>query len=409
LTPVSEFHRLVAVGEPTTSEANNVVSPPTKPASTSQRILLEICRHDEISTRALARAVGLRPSTLEPKVRALQLKGLVEFRKGRRKVRLNPGFCYVVGIDLGASHLHFALGDFCGEILKDSTVKIRPEDGPGKMIAQMKEGIRRLAEGVHRGRLQGLAVGVPSPVVEGGVVTFANNLPGWRNINLGDELKKEFRVPVFMENDVNMAAIGEHWRGVARDVDSFVFIALGTGIGSGVFANGRLCRGRTGSAGEIHRMNIEWPRWQEDFGDAGYFESHASGQGIAAEGRKMLGATTGGDAGGLAEERDALFVFESWRQGSVQAQAVLEKIFTMLGVGIANVVAVLDPDLIVLGGGILKGAPEMLLSIVNKVVARIQPDPPPIQMSSLEDKAQTYGAIHSALTVTRQGIARRLR
>jgi glucokinase len=389
-------------------EVKNAVSPETRPASTLQRIFLTICRHGEISTRALARAVGIRASTLEPKVRALQLKGLVELRQGRRKVGLNGRFCYVVGIDLGASHLHFALGDFRGEILIDSTVKIRPEDGPWKMIGQIKEGIRKLAEGVHRGRLRGLAIGVPSPVVEGGVVTFANNLVGWKNINLGQELKKEFRVPIFMENDANMAAIGEHWRGVARGVDNFVFAALGTGIGSGVFVNGQLYRGRTGSAGELYRMNIDWPRWNDDFGDSGHFEVYASGQGIAAEGRKMLGPCEGGEAAGLAEERDALFVFESWRKGDARAQAVLDKIFTMLGVGVANVVAILDPDLIVLGGGILKGAPELLLSTVHKVVARIQPDPPPIRVSSLEDKAQTYGAIYSALTLAQQDIARRL-
>ena len=392
-----------------TSEVKKVVSAPQKAPNTLQRVFLEICRSGEIATAALGRSVGLAASTLEPKLRALERKGLVDFRAGRRKVGLNPGFCHVVGIDMGASHLHFALGDFRGEILNDSTLKIRPEDGPWKMIAQIKEGIRQLAKGVHRGRLRGLAVGVPSPVVEGGVVTFANNLVGWKNINLGKELRKEFRVPVFMENDANMAAIGEHWRGVARGVENFVFIALGTGIGSGVFVKGELYRGRAGSAGEVYRMNIDWPRWNDDFGDSGHFEVYASGQGIAAEGRKMLGPSEGGEAAGLAEERDALFVFESWRKGEARAQAVLDKIFTMLGVGVANVVAILDPDLIVLGGGILKGAPELLLSTANKVVARIQPDPPPIRVSSLEDKAQTYGAIYSALTVAQQDIARRLR
>lgn len=371
--------------------------------------------------QALARRLRIKPSTLEKKVRALQQKGLIYLRGGRKEIELNADFGYVVGIDMGASHLHFALADFRGELLNDSTERIRPEDGPRKMIAQIKEGIRgiiavqarhHLATGESPRRpspLQGIAIGVPSPVdPKKGLVAFANNLPGWKDIHLARELERGFRVPVFLENDANMAAIGEHWRGVARGVDHFVFIALGTGIGSGIFVDGKLYRGRTGAAGELYRMNVEWQRWAEDFGDIGYFESHVSGLGIAAAGRKVLGSPPRRPASSLADERDAYFVFEAMRQRNPKARAVLEKVFTMLGVGVANIVAVLDPDLIVFGGGVVKGAPELLLSTVNQVVSRIQTDGPPIKRSSLGDKAQTHGAIFSGLAVAREAIARRL-
>jgi glucokinase len=290
------------------------------------------------------------------------------------------------------------------------------------MIAQIKEGIRSLAVSArserrnketaagatHASPLRALAIGVPSPIdPERGVVAYANNLPGWKNIHLGRELQKEFRVPVFLENDANMAALGEHWRGVARDVKNFVFIALGTGIGSGIFVDGKLHRGRTGNAGELYRLNVEWQRWTEDFGEVGYFESYVSGMGIAAEGRRVLGPSALSDPG-LAEERDAYFVFEAYRQGNPLARQVLEKVFTMLGVGVADLVAVLDPDLIVLGGGITKGAPAFMMDTVDKVVHRLQSDPPPVRLSALEDKAQTYGAIASALTVAQEAVMRRL-
>jgi glucokinase len=395
----------------TDSKKEPKVSLPPKPENTLQRIFREIAASEEISLPALARAVGLRASTLTAKLRALERQRLIEFRRGREKVGLSADFGYVVGIDLGASHLHFALGDFRGELLKDSTLKIRPEDGPAKMIEQIKLGTRNLAAQVGHGRLLALAIGVPSPVdTEHGVVAFANNLPGWKNIHLGHELEREFRVPVFMENDVNMAAIGEHWRGVARGVDNFVFIALGTGVGSGVFVGGKLYRGRTGSAGEIFRMNLDWQRWAEDFGDTGYFESYVSGMGVSAEGRKALAEAENAPASSLAEERDAYFVFQSMRQGNPAAHAVLEKIFTMLGVGVANLVAVLDPDLIVFGGGIAKGAPDFMLATVEKVVRQIQKEiTPPFKLSSLEDKAQTYGALCSALSVAREALTRRLK
>lgn len=376
------------------------------------RVFQEISRRGRVSTTLLARVLGLKPSALAIRLRELRTKSLILFERGGKRVAVNPKFGYVVGIDLGASHLHFALADFCGEIQSDADQRVRPEDGPRKMIAQIKEGIRRLAgHRAEHGRFQGLAIGVPSPVdPRTGLVAFANNLPGWKNIDLRRELTRAFRIPVRIENDANAAAIGEHWRGVAQGAESFVFIALGTGIGSGVFVDGRLDRGRTGNAGELFRMNVEWPRWHEDFGDTGYFESYVSGMGIAAAGRGLL--TAPGPArqptGGLAAERDARFVFKSFHRGDPQARAVLEKIFTILGVGIANIVAVLDPDLIVLGGGVRKGAPQFMLSIVENVVRRIHPDPPPIRLSALEDKAQTFGAIFSALTVAHQAAADRL-
>jgi glucokinase len=390
------------------------------------QVLEEITRAGEISARELARKLHATLPSVQPKTQHLLRAGLVGLRG--RKIALNPEFGCVVGIDLGASHLHYALANFRGDILNDSTEKIRPEDGPEKLIAQIKQGIRRQvdaatqehpAEKTVRGAVKsnaraftvrGIAIGVPSPVDPvTGVVAFANNLPGWKNIHLAHALEKEFHLPVVIENDANMAALGEQWRGVARGVNSFVFIALGTGIGAGVFVDGRLVRGRTGSAGELFRLNVEWPRWDEDFGDIGYFETHVSGLGIAREGRRQLGASATAQPGSLAAERDAYFVFEAFRQGNPGASAALTKVFTMLGVGIADLVAVLDPDLIVLGGGVVKGAPEFLLATLDRVVVRIQKEiAPPIKISSLDDKAQTFGAIFSALAGAQKAALQRL-
>jgi glucokinase len=390
------------------------------------QILATVALERAVSVRDLARKLGVKPPELKQQVRLLSRAGIIRLGDRGGTLALNPAFGCVVGIDLGASHLHFALADFAGEILNDSTEKIRPEDGPQKLIAQIKYGIRRqVAAGKDPGRgtnsrraakktvkppfpLRGIAIGVPSPVIPATrLVSLANNLPGWKNIRLAQVLERDFRVPVSIENDANMAAIGEHWRGVARGVNNFVFIALGTGIGAGVFVDGKLVRGRTGSAGELFRLNVEWPRWDEDFGDVGYFETHVSGLGIAAEGRKLLGPAAG-ERSNLAAERDAYFVFESLRQGNPQARTVLEKVFTMLGVGIANIVAVLDPDLIVLGGGVVKGAPELMLATLDRVVHRIQKDiTPPIKISALEDKAQTHGAVFSALTAAQKAVQER--
>jgi glucokinase len=375
----------------------------------SAPLFREVAERGEVPISELARLLKWKPAALMVRARPLVKRRLLIFRDGREKLRLNPDFGHVVGIDLGGSHLHLALADLAGEVRDESGVKIRPEAGPRRLTAQIKESTRSLAARAGHGRLQALALSVPSAVdAEQGIVSFANNLPGWKDIRLTRELAKDFRVPVFMENDANMAAIGERWRGVARGVDNFVFIAIGTGIGSGIFANGQLYRGHSGWAGELFRMNIDWREWEKDFGDSGQLESFVSGMGIAAEGRKALGAASVAPAG-LAQERDAYYVFEAFRQGNPAARQVLKKIFVMLGVGVANVAAVLEPDLVVLGGGITKGAPEFMLETVNRVVRSIEKDiAPPIKLSALEDKAQTYGAVYSALKLAREATARRL-
>jgi glucokinase len=362
------------------------------------RVLEEISKRPSVSMPDLAGQLGVKASGLEAPVRALRRKQLVVPGRTRGEIALNREFGYLVGIDMGASHLHLALADFSGEVIDSFAVKVRPEDGPRKMISQIKKSIRKLVPSGKQARLRALALGVPSPVdPRTGLVLLANNLPGWTNIDLKAELQKAFRVPVSLENDANMAALGEHWRGVAQSTDNFIFIALGTGIGSGVFANGRLYVGRGGAAGELHSMNVEWPRWQENFGGTGYFESHASGQGIARLGRKLMKASARNTRGSLAKERDAYFVFEAFHRGDPAARGVLERIFTILGVGIANIVAVMDPDMIVLGGGISRGAPDFMLTTVSRVGKKLQPDCPPIRLSALGDKAQTYGAIFSAM------------
>jgi glucokinase len=377
--------------------------------SAALRLFRAIVEPGEVTLTQLARKLGLKPASLGRLIRPFIKQRMLVHASAHNSIGLNPDYGYVVGIDMGASHVHFALANFRGELTRDSTVKIRPEDGPRKMIAQIKGALRDLAQGAAWGKLLAIGAGVPSPVdAEHGVVTFANNLPGWEGIHLARELEREFGVPVFMENDANMAAIGEHWRGVARGARNFVFIALGTGVGSGVFTDGHLYRGRAGAAGELYKVNLDWHDWDKDFPETGQFEYYVSGMGIATQGRKALPMPARSKTSGMAEERDALFVFESFRQGNKKARAVLEKTFIMLGVGIANLVGILDPDLIVLGGGITKGAPEFMLATVDRVVHRLQSNPPPIKLSALEDKAQTYGAICSALGLAHQVIARRL-
>jgi glucokinase len=316
---------------------------------------------------------------------------------------------YGVAVDMGASHVRYVLATGDGLIREQARELVRAEAGPAGVVTQLRESISNLVQksGSEYGRLLGIAIGVPGGVdPQTGKVIEVNNVPGWREVDMGRTLEDRFGVPVFLDNDANMAAIGEHWRGVAQGVDNFVFIALGTGIGSGMFVNGRICRGRSGFAGELYRMNLDWTRWNDDFPDTGYLEAHISGVALAAEGRKISSDGNGSASGTLAQSRDARYVFEALRQGNPQAQALVETRFVILGVAVANVISMLDPEMVVFNGGIVKGAPELLIGTVERIVRRIHPKPPTIRLSTLEDKAQIWGALHTLLYPTQQNAIR---
>ena len=305
---------------------------------------------------------------------------------------------------MGASHLRFVLASVEGQILQEARERVHSEAGPRGVIAQIREGISKLIQSKNgRATLRGIAIGVPGGVdPQTGKVVDANNVPGWREEDMGRELEATFQIPVFLDNDANMAAIGEHWRGVARGIENFVFIALGTGIGAGIFVDGRICRGRNGFAGELFRMNLEWPRWAEDFPDTGYLETYISGVGLAKLGRKVVAHGNGDQPSTLADQRDARYIFEALHQGDAGAHTLIEQSFVMLGVAVANVVTVLDPELIVFNGGLVKGAPDLLLETVGKVVRKMQPKAPKITLSTLGDKAQIWGALHTLLEPAQQ-------
>jgi glucokinase len=193
-----------------------------------------------------------------------------------------------------------------------------------------------------------------------------------------------------------MAAVGEYWQGAAVDIGNFVFVAVGTGIGSGIFIDHKIYRGRTGSAGEIYLMNVDWRRWNEDFSETGNVESFASGIGVAEQAR-LAGLLKRSAKTTELDDRDSRRVFAAMRRGNPLAAKIVDEVFTVLGVAVANMIATLDPQLVVLNGGLTKGDPNLLLGTVHKVVHRIHRDVPTIRFSALGDRAQLYGSLWTAL------------
>ncbi len=305
---------------------------------------------------------------------------------------------HAVAVDMGASHIRWVLADAEARVLEELRDSVRSDGGAEAVVGQIHTGIARLLARPRSGELLGVAIGVPGGVdPRSGKVLDANNVPGWREVDIGSELERKFHCPVYLDNDANMAALGEHWRGIAQGMDDFVFIALGTGIGSVIFLDGQLRRGHSGFAGELFRMNLEWKRWTDDFPDSGYLEMHVAGVGLAKQGQALQTGNNGAAGSARLDSRDAHFVFEALQRGDAAAGAIIHKSFAVLGVAVANLVCVLDPELVVFNGGLVRGAPELLLQTVKKVVARIHPRPPRIELSALGDRAQIWGALATVL------------
>lgn len=368
-----------------------------------KRILDAIRHHGPISRVALARRAKLSAPTVCALVDdLLDRRGLLRSvgkgvsNGGRRPlmVDFNAEFGYVAGVDIGSRSLRFALADLRGHVVCRRETRT-PTASRDAILDAVCQGIRQLFTdaALDPGKLFAIGAGAPGMTdVDTGRVINAVNLTGWTDVPLRDTLHEAFGVPTIVDNDVNMAALGEQWVGCARDCANFLFIALGAGVGAGIVVDGRLYRGSRWYAGEISHMHLDHRRWNTDYGDRGYLESLTGAEAIARSGLEALGEAINGklSADSAAE------VFEAARQGSAPAQRIVQDVAVYLGTAVANITAVLDPALIVFGGGI-SHVGEQLFAPVRHVVSRIVPNVPEIRLTAVGDDAQLFGSLYSAL------------
>jgi glucokinase len=200
---------------------------------------------------------------------------------------------------------------------------------------------------------------------------------------------------VRLENDANMAALGEWWRGAGAGKSSLFFVALGTGIGGGAVVDGRLLRGSHGLAGEVGYTCLGTDYLGMDFGTSGCLEHLAAAPGVVRRARDALGPR-------LPQAAAARDVFDLALAGDPDAIRVRDETAVFLGIGIANAVALLDPEIVVLGGGMSQHG-EPLLDRIRETVREIVPLQPEIRLSALGEEAQLYGAVFAALETDRGG------
>jgi glucokinase len=303
---------------------------------------------------------------------------------------------YVIGVDLGGSNLRIALADMAGSVLgRWSDVTVGVTD-PYEIVSLICTGVEQLLleTSIARTSIRAIAAGAPGITdAESGVVIATSYLMGWRNVPLRELLESRLGIPAAVDNDVNVAAIGESWMGAAKQAGDFVFVAIGSGVGAGIMLNGRLYHGRGWTAGEIGYMLV--PGTPEDpvaSGKPGALEGLVGGEGIKTQWHTLWSE----DRTPLPKDLTATEIFDHALTGDPLAQRVLQQSVRTLAYAIYNMALILNCPLFVLGGGVgmhpaLCDATRMTL---DERHARARPQ---LVLSTLGEDAQLTGAIRRAL------------
>lgn len=356
-------------------------------------VLSIIVKEKTISRAMLSQLTNLSKSTVSSIVEELLDENIIReigegfsTKLGGRKpidLVLNPTAGYIAGIDIGAFKSICVISDLSGKILEREVIhRMNYEDDNYlfHIIEKVKDMIKKL--GVE-GKLIGMGVGIPGTAdIENGIARFVPKL-NWVDYPIRDVLSGEFNLDVYVDNDVNMAVFGEKWLGVGKQYNNFVFISIGDGIGSGIIIDNKIYRGNNYTGGEIgylvlSRDALKTEAYKPDA--YGYFESMASGSAI----EKKMGFS--------CKE-----VFEKALHNDRDAIAAVNEMTEYLSMGIANVISILSPQAIILGGGVSKAGLGLLLSI-RKEAFRLTPVKSEIVLSELGDDAGVMGCVGSVLT-----------
>lgn len=275
----------------------------------------------------------------------------------------------VIGVDLGGTNLRTALLNSGGDILVKTKEATQVLQGWKNVIARIKDTISRQRDAANEHGLEVAAIGVGAPGIiqmERGVVVKSPNFPDWNNVPLKAELEKALQIPVFLENDANAAALGEQWRGAARGINTMLLLTLGTGVGGGIVLNNKIFHGADGMAGEIGHMTLVPDGRPCSCGNTGCLEMYASARGILQSYQEECGK---GSTTGLFQDLTAERIYQAAQDGDPIAQRVMKDMGRMLGIGLASLINIFNPEMIVLAGGV-KDAWELFIDAAREEILK---------------------------------------
>lgn len=269
-----------------------------------------------------------------------------------------------IGIDIGGTGTKFGIVDRVGNVLFSSEISTRKHTDVNDFIDELHTELSKLIDNVGGiGRIKGIGVGAPNGNFYTGTIEYAPNLPWKGIIPLARMMEDKFKIPVVLTNDANAAAIGEMMYGAAQGMKDFIMITLGTGVGSGIVANGKLVYGHDGFAGELgHTTIIPNGRLHEGTGKKGSLESYASATGVRLTTLEILEKST--EPSSLrsvpSDQIDSKKVYEAAIAGDAVAKQIFESTGTILGAALANFVMFSSPEAIILFGGLTKAGDLIL-------------------------------------------------
>ena len=311
-----------------------------------------------------------------------------------------------VGVDIGGTNVKIALVDKKGEISHPKTVPTRAEMGYEYTIGNITQCIKDLMTeaNITTNDIEGIGFGFPGQIdCDNGVVRILPNIPGWIDVPIAEIMQKEFNVPVKVDNDVRCAALAELNYGAGAGCKNLVCITVGTGIGSGLIINGKLVRGASNAAGEIGHIKLQ----MHDglicgCGDTGCFEAYASGPAIVAMAKDYVRGGKSAKLGEIAGSTAAItpaIVCQAALEGDVVAKRIFTRMGEYLGIGLASVVNLLNPEKIVVGGGVADAGDLLLEPLRKTLIERAMP----IQGSAVKvvpaQLGNTAGIIGSSLLI----------
>ena len=357
----------------------------------NERAVLDAIRNAAPISRAeISRRARISKPTVSVALQSLLHAGLVreaeEARAGRSYGAVFfepvPEAALVLGIDIGARFLRGALSDLRGTIRARQDIELDRAGADELLdaVARMRDGLVAVS-GLPADRIDSVVTGIPGVVEEGtGRVRLAENAHGLEGMVVGAELERRLGLPVTVENDVNLAALGEHARGLGRGIDDFAFVSVGTGLGAGLVLAGELRRGRHGAAGELDFVR--------EADDEDLDPCAAALPALAAR----LAANGDGGATTLAPPYDPRAIFAAARARDPLGCAVVAEEARRIALHIVPIAAVADVALVVLGGGVGRNG-DLLLEPVRTVLAERLAYPPRVEVSSLGEAAVLIGAL----------------
>ena len=308
---------------------------------------------------------------------------------------------YGFGIDLGGTTVKIAYFDENGTMLDKWEIPTVTANGGDQILPDIAASVKEYltSHKIPASDILGIGIGVPGAVNGKGVVNRCVNL-GWGVFNIAEDLSKLTGFPVKAGNDANVAALGEYWKGGGKGCDNMLFVTLGTGVGGGIVVDGNLLHGAHGSGAEIgHLLLNRDETLQCNCGKYGCVEQYCSATGVVRLAQRHLAATDAPSSLRSLENMTCKDIFDAGKAGDKEALAILDQVYRYMGEFLGNVCSVVDPEVVVIGGGVSKAGQVLLDGIIpyfQKYVFHAASGAR-FALASLGNDAGAYGAFKLAL------------